>query len=125
MAALLLPCCVPAVSRVKARSDLYEMDLTLDINTDVFPGACRASRGSSGWRGGRAEGWCASCHDARRASRGAERRHAPPLPVRLPVPMPPAVEVGDKLVICLASTLSLDGTPSSATFDAVRQGRAA
>ena len=31
----------------------------------------------------------------------------------------PAVEVGDKLVICLASTLNLDGTPSSATFDAV------
>lgn len=30
-----------------------------------------------------------------------------------------AVEVGEKLVICLASTLNLDGTPSSATFDAV------
>lgn len=53
------------VSRIKARSDLYEMDLTLDINVDVFP-----------------------------------------------------VEVGEKLVICLANTLNLDGTPSSATFDA-------
>lgn len=30
---------LPAVSRIKARSDLYEMDLTLDINVDVFPGA--------------------------------------------------------------------------------------
>lgn len=29
------------------------------------------------------------------------------------------MEVGEKLVICLASTLNLDGTPSSATFDAV------
>ena len=27
-----------AVSRIKARSDLYEMDLVLDINVDVFPG---------------------------------------------------------------------------------------
>ncbi|PSC76122.1 DNA-directed RNA polymerases II and V subunit 8A-like [Micractinium conductrix] len=53
------------VSRIKARSDLYEMDLTLDVNVDVYP-----------------------------------------------------VEVGDKLVICLASTLNLDGTPSASTFDA-------
>jgi len=30
--------------------------------------------------------------------------------------------VGEKLVICLASTLNLDGTPSSATFDAVGGG---
>lgn len=29
----------PPVSRIKARSDLYEMDLTLDVNTDVYPGA--------------------------------------------------------------------------------------
>lgn len=34
-------------------------------------------------------------------------------------PRPFAVEVGEKLVICLANTLNLDGTPSSATFDAV------
>ena len=30
-----------------------------------------------------------------------------------------AVEVGDKLVISLASTLNLDNTPSSASYDAV------
>lgn len=47
-----LPCCPgspPAVSRIKARSDLYEMDLTLDINVDVFPGAqpCWLRCGSS------------------------------------------------------------------------------
>lgn len=35
-----LPSRLPAsVSRIKARSDLYEMDLTLDVNTDVYPGA--------------------------------------------------------------------------------------
>ena len=26
-----------AVSRIKAKSDLYEMDLLLDINTDLYP----------------------------------------------------------------------------------------
>ena len=40
-------------------------------------------------------------------------------------PYLPAVEVGDKLVICLASTLNLDGTPSSASFDAVSGRRCA
>lgn len=29
--------CLPAVSRIKARSDMYEMDLTLDVNTDIYP----------------------------------------------------------------------------------------
>ena len=38
-------CVVFAVSRIKARSDLYEMDLTLDINVDVFPGVGAAERG--------------------------------------------------------------------------------
>lgn len=47
-----------AVSRIKARSDLYEMDLILDINIDVYP-----------------------------------------------------VSRGEKLAVCLASTLNLDGTP--------------
>lgn len=28
---------VHAVSRIRARSDLYEMDLTLDINVDLYP----------------------------------------------------------------------------------------
>lgn len=45
------------MSRIKARSDLYEMDLILDINIDVYP-----------------------------------------------------VSQGDKLTVCLASTLNLDGT---------------
>lgn len=38
--ASLLPA-APAVSRIKARSDLYEMDLILDVNVDVFPGGQR------------------------------------------------------------------------------------
>ena len=43
-----------------------------------------------------------------------------PFPFYAPLPMSlAAVEVGDKLVICLASTLNLDGTPSASTFDAV------
>jgi DNA-directed RNA polymerase I, II, and III subunit RPABC3 len=46
------------VSRIKARSDLYEMDLVLDINVDVYP-----------------------------------------------------VSQGDRLTVCLATTLNLDGTP--------------
>lgn len=36
-----------------------------------------------------------------------------------------AVDVGDKLVICLANTLNLDGTPSAASFDAVSSALAA
>ena len=35
------------VSRIKARSDLYEMDLTLDVNTDVYPGADSRRRRAS------------------------------------------------------------------------------
>ena len=31
---------VAAVSRIRGRSDLYEMDLLLDINVDVYPGVC-------------------------------------------------------------------------------------
>lgn len=58
------------MSRIKARSDLYEMDLVLDVNVDVYP-----------------------------------------------------IEVGDKLGLCLASTLQLDGGPTSASFDLVRGGR--
>lgn len=27
----------PAVSRIKCRSDLYEMDMILDVNVDVYP----------------------------------------------------------------------------------------
>ena len=61
-----------AVSRIKARSDLYEMDLVLDVNVDVYP-----------------------------------------------------IEVGDKLGLCLASTLQLDGGPTSASFDVVSVGGAA
>jgi hypothetical protein len=29
--------CVCVVSRIKARSDLFEMDLVLDVNVDVYP----------------------------------------------------------------------------------------
>lgn len=66
----------------------------------------------------------------RRAADAAAAAARRPLPWRLtmhraPVGGPfkcncPAVEVGEKLVICLASTLNLDGTPSAASFDAVR-----
>lgn len=57
-----------AVSRIKGRSDLYEMDMLLDVNVDIFP-----------------------------------------------------IAVGDKLVVCLARTLNVDGTPSSTSYDAVRE----
>jgi len=50
---------VDAVSRVKARSDLYEMDLTLDINVDVFPGGCCQLLG--GWVGAVGCCWVGFC----------------------------------------------------------------
>lgn len=55
-----------AVSRIIGRSDLYEMQLTLDINIDVFP-----------------------------------------------------VDVGQKIQLCLASTLNSDGTPDTRQYDPV------
>lgn len=58
--------CGFAVSRIIGRSDLYEMDLILDVNTNVFP-----------------------------------------------------VEVGQKLQLCLATTLNLDGAPDTRQYDPV------
>lgn len=52
------------VSRIKCRSDLYEMDMILDVNVDIYP-----------------------------------------------------IDVSEKLVVVLANTLNLDGTPGPATFD--------
>ncbi|KAL6785442.1 RPB8 [Auxenochlorella protothecoides x Auxenochlorella symbiontica] len=55
------------VSRIRARSDLFEMDMLLDVNVDIYP-----------------------------------------------------VDLGDKLALCLATTLNTDGTPSGASYDSVR-----
>jgi len=65
---------LPAVSRIKARGDLYEMDLVLDINVDIYP-----------------------------------------------------VAQNDRMAVCLATTLNLDGSdmprgnPEQQVYDTVRK----
>lgn len=60
---------LPAVSRIRAHSDLFQMDMLLDVNVDIYP-----------------------------------------------------IKLGEKLALCLASTLNLDGTPSGGSYDSVRGG---
>lgn len=57
------------VSRIRAHSDLFQMDMLLDVNVDIYN-----------------------------------------------------IKLGEKLALCLASTLNIDGTPSGASYDSVRPG---
>ena len=142
-----------AVSRIKARSDMYEMDLVLDINVDIYPVmlllllllvllaalvllpprfiyydmCCCLYVGVV--LGAACYVWCPlpccrRCHTCPHCGHACAARAALALPtLRLCLPL--QVSVGDKLVLCLASTLNLDGTAGSTSYDAVGSCRPA
>lgn len=105
-----------AVSRYTARSDLYECDLTLDVNIDVYPLEVRGDasvrpRTGSFDRGVLHAGWNYTAKHPSHPTTG----HKQPVPHDLLVPG----QVGSKYQVALACSLQLDGSVGSGKFDAV------
>ncbi len=101
----MLLCC--AVSRYQCRSELYECDLTLDVNVEVYPLEVRSE-------------WISTCLWVLSSCRQGcghtdEKQHIRSCHWC-------TVQVGHKYLVALASTLNADGSASSTKYDAVSRG---
>jgi hypothetical protein len=140
--------CAPAVSRFICHSDLYEMDLHIDINTELFPLQVRQGGMCSGPGARSREGskvdWGARASGVRRtrgandlsweqlaASASGGCSHAPVAPFRYSLTplsplqpthtprLPTPLQRNDKFSLVLAWTINIDATPGSEKYDAV------
>lgn len=104
---------VRAVSRFVCHSDLYEMDLHIDINTDLFPLQARQQQGERtvGRDAGLHLNGCAP-HRHTAASMEAARANVYGI-------LGGVMQRNDKFSLVLAWTLNLDATPGSDKYDAV------
>lgn len=86
------------MSRIKGKSDLYEMDLLLDVNTDLYPmdvGACVMMLEL----------------DLRRLFQAGPN---------VQFPLCVCKQVGEKFLLALSKTLEKKGAAMSGHYDAVR-----
>ena len=107
------------MSRFKCHSDLYEMDLMLDINVSIYPVKVHHLRVSS------------DAHLAEHATPAG----APCMPcvwsdrefsnimwaLTQSGDLATLCQVGEKISLALAPTINLDNTPTDGTYNAVRE----